>query len=167
MKLVNLRKKTSSMTMVYEYVLLLYLVSTIYWQPASKFLGCPLTLNRYALKSHLQSCPASLVFCNKEWNRWPVYSPERKARVPFSEHQYMARYGQLDVALALRDQRMLKRAMKAPRSTRYTLLNALLRKLSDSDTCTPQCLMRKYDSTALHTEGLTHWQSFIMFSAER
>ena len=81
-------------------------------------LGCPVAVTRSALNSHLRKCPASLVFCNKEWNRWPVYSPERKARVPFSERQYMARYGQLDVALALRDQRMLKRAMKAPKSVR-------------------------------------------------
>ena len=36
-----------------------------------------------------------------------------------------AKYGQLDVALALRDQRVLNEAMKAPRSTRRALRNPL------------------------------------------
>ena len=47
-----------------------------------------------------------------EWNRWPVYSKERQARVPFSQSNLHAKYGQLDVALALRDQRVLNEAMK-------------------------------------------------------
>jgi F-box protein 30 len=60
-----------------------------------------------------------------EWNRWPVYSKERSARVPFSFKNYHAKYGQLDVALALRDQRILNQAMLAPQRTKRALRNQL------------------------------------------
>ena len=87
--------------------------------------GCPLLLLRSQLGSHLQRCPASVVYCTMEWNRWPVYSRERQSRVPFVTDNIHARNGQLDVALALRDQRMLNEAMKAPRSVRRVLRNNL------------------------------------------
>lgn len=64
------------------------------------------------MATHLPVCPASVVHCTMEWNRWPVYSKERRARVPFSQSNIHARCGQLDVALALRDQRVLNDAMK-------------------------------------------------------
>lgn len=87
--------------------------------------GCPLEMTRSALSHHLPVCPASVIHCTMEWNRWPVYSKERCARVPFSNRNYHAKYGQLDVALALRDQRILNDAMKAPRRTKRALRNKL------------------------------------------
>ncbi|ELU08753.1 hypothetical protein CAPTEDRAFT_144692, partial [Capitella teleta] len=33
--------------------------------------GCPLEMPRYALAKHLGKCPASVVHCTMEWNRWP------------------------------------------------------------------------------------------------
>lgn len=87
--------------------------------------GCPLFIVREKLISHLERCPASVVYCTMEWNRWPVYSHERQSRVPFLSDNLHAQYGQLDVALALRDQRMLNAALKAPRSTRRVLRNNL------------------------------------------
>ena len=80
---------------------------------------------RHELNEHLEKCPASVMHCTMEWNRWPVYSSERQARVPFVQDNLHARYGQLDVALALRDQRVLNQAFKAPRSTRRILRNNL------------------------------------------
>ncbi len=75
---------------------------------------------------HLETCPASVVYCTMEWNRWPVYSKERKARVPFVQNNIpQAEYGQLDVALALRDQEALNDAMKAPQKTRHVLRSSL------------------------------------------
>lgn len=87
--------------------------------------GCPKQLARWETGRHLETCPASVVYCTMEWNRWPVFSKERQDRVPFIQKNLHARYGQLDVALAIRDQRMLDEAMKAPSSVRRSLRNRL------------------------------------------
>jgi len=77
--------------------------------------GCPMELHRCDLRQHLAACPASVVCCTMEWCRWPMYSRERGTRVPFAPSSLRARCGQLDVALALRDQRMLDKAKRFPR----------------------------------------------------
>jgi len=77
--------------------------------------GCPMVLRRCDRSRHLAACPASVVCCTMEWCRWPMYSRERGTRVPFAPSSLRARCGQLDVALALRDQRTLDRAKKFPR----------------------------------------------------
>ena len=87
--------------------------------------GCPVKVCRSKVGVHLERCPASIVVCPGEWNRWPVYSQERQARVPFTQQNLHAKYGQLDVALALRDQRMLNDAMNMPRRVRQSLRNNL------------------------------------------
>jgi len=79
--------------------------------------GCSAVLRRRDLAQHLAVCPASIVCCTMEWCRWPVYSRERQERVPFALNNLRARSGQLDVALALRDQRALSEAQNfRPRS---------------------------------------------------
>lgn len=100
--------------------------------------GCPIILPRSDLGPHLERCPASVVQCTMEWNRWPVYSKERQSRVPFVHDNIHARYGQLDVALALRDQRMLNEAMKAPRATRRALRNHLTQRFPAVPLCSPR-----------------------------
>ncbi|CAH1787398.1 unnamed protein product [Owenia fusiformis] len=87
--------------------------------------GCPVELSRHKINEHLNVCPASVIYCTMEWNRWPIHCSERKSRVPFVQGNLHAKYGQLDVALALRDQRMLNSALKAPRSTRRAMRNKL------------------------------------------
>jgi len=77
--------------------------------------GCPMLMRRCDLRQHLEVCPASVVCCTMEWCRWPMYSRERRTRVPFAPSSLRARCGQLDVALALRDQRMLDKAKRFPR----------------------------------------------------
>ena len=89
--------------------------------------GCPIVLQRRNLAQHLSMCPASVVCCTMEWCRWPMYSRERGTRVPFAPSSLRARCGQLDVALALRDQRTLDRAKKFPR-------RSLIRSLRNSFT---------------------------------
>ena len=37
--------------------------------------GCELVLARRLRASHLGSCPASVVLCMAEWNRWPLLTP--------------------------------------------------------------------------------------------
>ena len=90
--------------------------------------GCPVVLPRQQLGSHLETCPASVICCTMEWNRWPLYAPERQARVPFKLANAHARGGQLDVALALRDQRMLTKAMQAPSTTKRALRSHLTKR---------------------------------------
>ena len=77
--------------------------------------GCPMVLRRCDARQHLAVCPASVICCTMEWCRWPMYSRERGTRVPFAPSSLRARCGQLDVALALRDQRMLDKAKRFPR----------------------------------------------------
>lgn len=90
--------------------------------------GCPILLARRDTGRHLATCPASVVHCTMEWNRWPVCSRERQMHIPFHQPNPNARAGQLDVALALRDQRMLNQWLRAPRKTRRALRNSLTRR---------------------------------------
>ncbi|GAB6026537.1 hypothetical protein CHUAL_012959 [Chamberlinius hualienensis] len=90
--------------------------------------GCPILLPRRDTGRHLATCPASVVHCTMEWNRWPVCSRERQMHIPFHQPNPNARAGQLDVALALRDQRMLNQWLRAPRKTRRALRNSLTRR---------------------------------------
>ncbi|CAN0224426.1 unnamed protein product [Lampetra fluviatilis] len=80
----------------------------------NKAYGCPLTLARRSVGSHLRSCPASVVCCTMEWNRWPVRVGENQRRP--HETQGATTSGdsteQLDMALAQRDQRMLLESLK-------------------------------------------------------
>ncbi len=39
--------------------------------------GCQAVMRREQVNAHLERCPASVVVCMAEWNRWPVYSRER------------------------------------------------------------------------------------------
>ncbi|XP_028858331.1 F-box only protein 30b [Denticeps clupeoides] len=62
--------------------------------------GCKMLLPRARIATHLPACPASVVRCSMEWNRWPVREEDRSKgeNVPAGEQQ-------LDMALALQDQR--------------------------------------------------------------
>ncbi|XP_013404984.1 F-box only protein 30 isoform X2 [Lingula anatina] len=90
--------------------------------------GCPIIMPRYKLGSHLETCPASVIYCTMEWNRWPLYSKEKQAPVTAAKYSIHAKYGQLDVALALRDQRILNESMKVSKKTRRVLRNNLTRR---------------------------------------
>lgn len=72
--------------------------------------GCPLSMSRHKLAKHLQVCPASVVCCSMEWNRWPNVDSEtilheNIMKEPPSEEC-------LDTALALQDQKVLFRSLK-------------------------------------------------------
>lgn len=79
--------------------------------------GCPHIVLRKHRGSHLESCPASCVPCNAEWNRWPLCTKERQIHIPFAQINPQLREEQLDVALALRDQGVLDHWMNLPRKT--------------------------------------------------
>ncbi|XP_034051211.1 F-box only protein 30a [Thalassophryne amazonica] len=72
--------------------------------------GCPFTIARIKMAQHLETCPASIVCCTMEWNRWPVSYADRKSYEHLSKE--FDEVEQLDMALALQDQRMLLESLK-------------------------------------------------------
>lgn len=72
--------------------------------------GCPFIIARMKMAQHLGTCPASVVCCTMEWNRWPVSYADRKSYENLSREVYDVE--QLDMALALQDQRMLLESLK-------------------------------------------------------
>ncbi|XP_058523369.1 F-box only protein 30 [Ochotona princeps] len=72
--------------------------------------GCPFTMARNKVAEHLEVCPASVVCCTMEWNRWPVSYADRKSYENLSRD--VDEVAQLDMALALQDQRMLLESLK-------------------------------------------------------
>ncbi|XP_061480031.1 F-box only protein 30 isoform X2 [Rhineura floridana] len=80
--------------------------------------GCPFTVARNKNAEHLQICPASVVCCTMEWNRWPVSYTDRKSYENLSKD--VDEVEQLDMALALQDQRMLLESLKVASMTSKT-----------------------------------------------
>ncbi|CAN9502329.1 unnamed protein product [Ophioblennius macclurei] len=72
--------------------------------------GCPFTIPRIKMAQHLETCPASIVCCTMEWNRWPVTYADYKSYENLSKD--FDEVEQLDMALALQDQRMLLESLK-------------------------------------------------------
>ncbi|XP_053147016.1 F-box only protein 30 isoform X3 [Hemicordylus capensis] len=80
--------------------------------------GCPFTIARNKMAEHLEVCPASVVCCTMEWNRWPVSYADRKSYENLSKD--VDEVEQLDMALALQDQRMLLESLKVATMTSKT-----------------------------------------------
>nr|XP_015824991.2 F-box only protein 30a isoform X1 [Nothobranchius furzeri] len=72
--------------------------------------GCPFTIAKIKMAKHLETCPASIVCCTMEWNRWPVSYADCKSYENLSKE--FDEVEQLDMALALQDQRMLLESLK-------------------------------------------------------
>ena len=70
--------------------------------------GCPASMLKETVKNHLKGCPASVVFCTMEWRRYPVFSKHRLNWVPFFQPNPVLVKGDLDVELAIRDQRVVE-----------------------------------------------------------
>jgi len=105
--------------------------------------GCSLTMARKDIVKHLPSCPASIVACTQEWNRWPLNCKERYKTVPFRQRNPRAERGQLDYELALRDQNVVSDFHKLPRKTKLALRNNLTRRFPALPL--PQRTVRKSD----------------------
>ncbi|CAL9684353.1 unnamed protein product [Knipowitschia caucasica] len=72
--------------------------------------GCPLIMPRSRLGQHLCACPASVVCCSQEWNRWPI--PDEKPPFYTNISQDHQTRQHLDVAMAIRDQEILFHKLK-------------------------------------------------------
>ncbi|KAA0706759.1 F-box only protein 30 [Triplophysa tibetana] len=73
-------------------------------------IGCPFTLARGQMAVHLEVCPAGVVCCTMEWNRWPVNDEDYRSYERLS--QDADEVEQLDMALALQDQRTMLASLK-------------------------------------------------------
>ncbi|XP_026794590.3 F-box only protein 40 [Pangasianodon hypophthalmus] len=73
--------------------------------------GCPFTMCRSKLAKHLEVCPASVVVCSMEWNRWPIEEAEPPE---FYKNILKENYTQepLDLSMALRDQKQLFQSLR-------------------------------------------------------
>ncbi|CAK6957169.1 F-box only protein 40-like [Scomber scombrus] len=76
--------------------------------------GCPVHLTRSSQAAHLQVCPASVVCCSMEWNRWPADDAHSYPNTELRENLLREReHGEcLDLAMALKDQDHLFHSMK-------------------------------------------------------
>ncbi|XP_010205341.2 F-box only protein 40 [Colius striatus] len=72
--------------------------------------GCPFSMPRFKLAKHLQVCPASIVCCSMEWNRWPNVDSDTTLHKNIMKETLNEEC--LDTALALRDQKILFRTLK-------------------------------------------------------
>ncbi|XP_028295499.1 F-box only protein 30b [Gouania willdenowi] len=72
--------------------------------------GCPAVLARNQMYAHLEVCPAGVVCCTMEWNRCPVSCLDYTSYESLSRGVEEAE--QLDMALALQDQRTLLESLK-------------------------------------------------------
>lgn len=72
--------------------------------------GCPATLVRNQMYAHLEVCPAGVVCCTMEWNRWPISCLDYTSYESLS--QGVEEVEQLDMALALQDQCTLLESLK-------------------------------------------------------
>ncbi|XP_061658496.1 F-box only protein 40-like isoform X2 [Syngnathoides biaculeatus] len=70
--------------------------------------GCPARLPRDRLAAHLLACPASVVVCGAEWNRWPVDRTDPHC----VQGEERGRPEALDAALAMADQDKLFARLK-------------------------------------------------------
>ncbi|KAJ8342734.1 hypothetical protein SKAU_G00326620 [Synaphobranchus kaupii] len=72
--------------------------------------GCPFTMLRSKRAQHLEVCPASVVCCSLEWNRWPT----EEANAVFYDNILKEQHSeeQLDLSMALRDQKHLCERLK-------------------------------------------------------
>uniref|UniRef100_A0AAV2J902 F-box protein 40 n=1 Tax=Knipowitschia caucasica TaxID=637954 RepID=A0AAV2J902_KNICA len=76
--------------------------------------GCPLQMPRSSQAQHLQFCPASVVSCSMEWNRWPAEDAHSHPNTELHENLMRERgRGEcLDLAMALKDQDRLFHSLK-------------------------------------------------------
>ncbi|XP_030642163.1 F-box only protein 30b [Chanos chanos] len=72
--------------------------------------GCPFVLARCKMAEHLEVCPAGVVCCTMEWNRWPVNDEDYRSYERLSRDAEEVE--QLDMALALQDQRTMLASLK-------------------------------------------------------
>ncbi|XP_018429136.1 PREDICTED: F-box only protein 40 [Nanorana parkeri] len=81
------------------------------WVPClNSVFGCPFYMNRCKQARHLKVCPASVVCCSMEWNRWPILDKDQTLYENLLKEEESEEC--LDLALSLQDQKVLFRSLK-------------------------------------------------------
>ena len=137
--------------------------------------GCALRLYRNDLKTHLAKCPASVVSCSFEYNRWPAHSREKPLnsfndRFNYKQHLLDDLDSSLSVALAYRDQEMLNDLDKFKRIKRL-FRNNLTRKypavpMSPYLCATKTLQSEPNDQALVRSNSLTKCSSFVSTASQ-
>ncbi|XP_067275465.1 F-box only protein 40 isoform X2 [Pseudorasbora parva] len=110
-----------------------------------------MTMTRQRLAQHLEVCPASVITCTLEWNRWPVNETDTTFyRNAVQDPNCMS---ELDLAMALRDQKLLFSSIQMK-----TLFPELIEKMEEPEVplegavggIDPEC----WESPILNPEGM-------------
>ncbi|CAN2387732.1 F-box protein 40, partial [Pristimantis euphronides] len=81
------------------------------WVPClNSVFGCPFSMSRCKQAKHLKVCPASVVCCSMDWNRWPIIDKDQTLYKNLLQEEGEEEC--LDVALTLRDQKILFSTLK-------------------------------------------------------
>ncbi|XP_069744570.1 F-box only protein 40-like isoform X2 [Narcine bancroftii] len=72
--------------------------------------GCPFSMARYKLSKHLRICPASIVCCSMQWNRWPAH--EDDVTLMNNVVKESLNPENLELSTAMRDQRIVFNAVR-------------------------------------------------------
>ncbi|KAG7237389.1 hypothetical protein INR49_032434 [Caranx melampygus] len=128
--------------------------------------GCPVQLPRSSQAAHLQVCPASVVCCSMEWNRWPANDAHSYPNTELHENLIRERDkgGCLDVAMALKDQDHLFHSI-----TMKKLFPELIQSVKEEEKAEERRAEERKRKemkrkAALQKEGSGHtWTSFNLF----
>nr|XP_053646474.1 F-box only protein 30-like [Cherax quadricarinatus] len=90
--------------------------------------GCPHWMQRRFVAEHLPFCPASVIICNAEWNRWALGAKEREKVSMAKGLTALYDPTDLDMALALHDQELVNEMQKMPKKVRAALCNGITRR---------------------------------------
>nr|DBA34611.1 TPA: hypothetical protein GDO54_002157 [Pyxicephalus adspersus] len=81
------------------------------WVPClNSVFGCPFYMSRCKQARHLKVCPASVVCCSMDWNRWPILDNDQTLYENLLKEE--EKDNCLDLALSLRDQEILFKSLK-------------------------------------------------------
>ncbi|KAM8977763.1 F-box only protein 40 [Pelodytes ibericus] len=126
------------------------LLCPLEWVPClNSVFGCPFSMSRFKLAKHLTVCPASVVCCSMDWNRWPVIDKEGPLYGNLMKEKQQEDC--LDVALALRDQKVLFRSLK---------MAEFFPELSENPKNTIVIDKEKEDPGEAGAAGGTDWEAF-------
>ncbi|XP_049897138.1 F-box only protein 40-like [Epinephelus moara] len=136
--------------------------------------GCPLHLPRSSQAAHLQVCPASVVCCSMEWNRWPVNDAHSYPTTELYENLIKEREqgGWLDFTVALKDQDVLFHSMKMKKLF-PELIQSVEEEEKEEERREEEKRKEKQrqrkeaaERAAMEASGQT-WKSFVMFDVQQ
>ena len=128
--------------------------------------GCPLQLPRSLRAAHLVACPASVVCCSMEWNRWPVNDAHSHANVELHENllKEKGQKGCLDLSMALKDQDCLFHSIKMKKLFPELIQTVVEKEEECKEEVRSRGMQNRQENQAAAKEANSHlWESFNTF----